>query len=248
VERLIPLEGCSNFRDLGGYPTRDGRRLRWRVLFRSDALHALSAADVARLRGEIGLGDVIDLRSSGELRADGRGRLEGEALRFHHLPLFDGGFAGGAAAAPARGLADLYFQMVEFAKAPIARVIETLADAPGPAVYHCAAGKDRTGVVSAVLLGLFGVPEDFVVADYAATQENLDRIVERLMASRSYREVLSALPPETLHAAPDTMLGLLQRLTGRYGSVRGYVRSTGVSDACIARLESRLLEPGGGGP
>ena len=75
-------------------------------------------------------------------------------------------------------------------------------------MYHCAAGKDRTGVVSAVLLGLLGVPDPVIVADYAATKENLDAIVERLMSTEGYYEMLSALPPDTMHAEPETMVGL----------------------------------------
>jgi hypothetical protein len=90
VDRKVSVEGCLNFRDLGGYPTESGGRLRWRQLFRADGLHALSARGVATVRDEIGLGDIVDLRSSAELSLDGRGPLEREAIRFHHLPLFDG--------------------------------------------------------------------------------------------------------------------------------------------------------------
>ena len=102
-------------------------------------------------------------------------------------------------------LTDRYFLLAEFAKRPIAAVIGTLAATDAPAVYHCAAGKDRTGVVSAILLGLLGVPDEVIVADYAATQENLDAIIERLMSTEGYHDMLSALPPDTLHAEPQTM-------------------------------------------
>ena len=199
MERHVDLEGCHNFRDLGGYPTRDGRQLRWRVLFRSDALHHLTPADVARLRGEIGLGDVVDLRSSGEIAIDGRGRLAAEDVRIHHLPLFDGEGTVSADLGARITLCDRYFLMTEHAKRPIARVIQTLAEAEGPAVYHCAAGKDRTGVISAVLLGLLGVADELIVADYAATRKNLDAIVARLMAERGLPE--HAGEPAARHAA-----------------------------------------------
>jgi protein-tyrosine phosphatase len=242
VERRIPLEGCLNFRDLGGHPTADGRSVRWRLVFRSDALHHLTPRDVAHLLDEIGLAHVVDLRSSGELDAEGRGPLERERLGFHHLPLFDGAIQGRRPAAELLDLADLYFAMAEFAGASIARVIQTLARASGPAVYHCAAGKDRTGVVSAVLLGLLGVRDEVIAADYAATRDNLDGIIERLLASEGYREVLAALPPDTMHAEPATMLSLLERIRGRYGSMRGYARAIGVSDADAERLCVRMLE------
>jgi protein-tyrosine phosphatase len=241
MERLIDLDGCHNFRDLGGYPARDGKRVRWRTLFRSDGLHLLSAADVARLRDEIGLGHIIDLRSSGELQIDGVGLLAEAPMQHHHVPLFDGEMPERQEIEPIT-LADRYFLMAEFAKKPIARVLTTLAEASTPAVYHCAAGKDRTGVISAVLLGVLGVRDEVIVADYAATQQNLDAIIERLMSSEGYQEMLSALPEDTLHAEPQTMISLLERVRERYGSMRQYVLSIGVSEGDVARIEERLLE------
>jgi len=242
MQRQVELEGCHNFRDLGGYPTREGGRLRWRMLFRSDALHQLTAADLAKLRGELGLGHVVDLRSSGEIAIDGRGRLAAEPVRIHHLPLFDDAGTASADLGARITLADRYFLMTEHAKRPIARVIQTLAEADAPAVYHCAAGKDRTGVVSAVLLGLLGVADEIIVADYAATKQNLDAIVARLMASEGYQSWLPNLPPDTLHAEPQTMISLLERVREKYGSMCGYVREIGVPDDAVERLERRLLE------
>jgi protein-tyrosine phosphatase len=243
MKRRIDLEGCFNFRDLGGYPTADGLRVRWRRLFRSDALHHLTPGDVERFRGELGIGDVVDLRSSSEMQAEGRGLLEGASVRFHHLPLFDGSVPEGRARAESLTLADRYFLMVELAKAPIARVVTALAGAEGPTVYHCAAGKDRTGVISAVLLGLLGVRDEVIVADYAATQEQLDEIIDRLMSTEGYQEMLGVLPADTLHAEPATMISLLERLRERYGSIEGYAREIGVSEESLARLRAGLLEP-----
>lgn len=240
MNRTIDLAGCLNFRDLGGYPTDDGRVVRWRQVFRSDALHHLSRQDVAHLRDELRLGEVIDLRSTAELRSEGRGPLAGETMRFHHYPLYDGETPKTAPSAELT-LTDRYFLLAEFAKAPIARVISTLAATDAPAVYHCAAGKDRTGVVSAILLGVLGVPEPVIVADYAATQENLDAIIERLMSTKGYHTMLSALPPDTLHAEPETMLTFLERMRDTYGSMAAYAHSAGVSEESIDRLRARLL-------
>lgn len=241
MDRTIDLDGCLNFRDVGGYPTSDGRTVRWRQVFRSDALHHLTRQDVAHLREAIGLGTVIDLRSTAELRSEGRGPLAQEPVAFHHLPLYDGQEVRSSATTDMT-LMDRYFLLAEFAKQPIARVISTLAASEAPAVYHCAAGKDRTGVVSAVLLGVLGVPEAVIVADYAATRENLDAIVERLMSTEGYQEMLSALPPDTMHAEPETMAGFLTRLHDAYGSMAGYARAAGVSDEAIDGLRARLLE------
>lgn len=243
MNRTIDLEGTLNFRDLGGYPTADGRAVRWRQVFRSDALHHLTRPDLAHLRDEIHLGMVIDLRSTGELRSEGRGPLAHEPVAFHHLPLFDGQAVKTAPAAADMTLTDRYFLLAEFAKEPIGKVVSLLAASAAPVVYHCAAGKDRTGVISAVLLGLLGVPDPVIIADYAATQENLDAIVERLMSTEGYYEMLSALPPDTLHAEPETMAGFLARLKDTYGSMDGYARSAGVSAEAIDALRARLLVP-----
>lgn len=242
VERLIPLEGCFNFRDIGGYPTRTGRRVRWRQLFRSDGLHALTPADVRTLRDDVGIERVVDLRSTSELRSEGRGLLADEPIDFHHLPLFDGDASVREQPPAEITLADRYVLLAEYAADRIARVVTTLATSPGPAVFHCAAGKDRTGVVSAVLLGLLGVADEVIVADYAATQDSLDQIVDRLMSLEGYRTMLSALPPDTMHANPETMVALLDRLHARWGSVEGYVRAAGVDADSIDRLTTRLLE------
>jgi protein-tyrosine phosphatase len=242
MKRVIELEGCLNFRDLGGYRTHDGQTVRWGQVFRSDALHLLTPADVQRLRDDLRIGEVIDLRSTDELRADGRGPLAGEAMRFHHLPLFDGIPAEVADRPDVRNLADRYFLLAEFARAPIARVLTTLAETSQPAVYHCAAGKDRTGVISAIVLGLLGVDDEIIVADYALTQENLEQIIDRLMATEGYQSMLAALPPDTLHAAPETMIALLERLRVKYGSMSDYAQQAGVPAAAIQRLRERLLD------
>lgn len=242
LSRVIDLEGCLNFRDLGGYPTVDGWTVRWRQVFRSDALHHLTTLDVRRLTDALRLRVVIDLRSSAELASEGRGRLGSEAVAFHHLPLFDAEDLNTEARSAVISLADRYYLLAEFARERVGRVLRTLADADEPAVYHCAAGKDRTGVVSAILLGLLGVPDEVIVADYVATQDNLDAIIERLMAAEGYQHMLAALPPDTLHAEPETMLGFLARLRERHGSLRGYALGAGLDEAALVRLTSRLLE------
>jgi protein-tyrosine phosphatase len=244
IERRIELEGCYNFRDLGGYPTADGRSVRWRQLFRSDALHHLTRRDVERLTREFGIGHVVDLRSSKELHSEGRGLLSSATPRFHHLPLFDGDLPEGAARSAVLSLADRYFLMVEWAKQAIARVVTTLAESNAPAVYYCAAGKDRTGVVSAVLLGVLGVRDEVIVADYAASQEKLDAVIGRLLATRSYQEMLAMLPEDTQHAEPETMISLLERVRERYGSVSDYALAAGVPRSGVERLRDRLLEAG----
>jgi protein-tyrosine phosphatase len=241
--RAIALEGCLNFRDLGGYPTAEGRTVRWRQVFRSDALHLLTPADIAVVRDELAVRDVIDLRSSAEVRSEGQGPLAEEDIRFHHLPLFDGEVrAEDRERAAQVSLVDRYVFLAELAQDRIGRVIGTIATADAGAVFHCAAGKDRTGVISAIVLGLLGVPDDVIVADYVATQDNLDAIVERLNSLEGYRTMLAELPPDTMHANPETMMEFLERMRSRHGTMERYAREAGLSDDVVARLRARLLE------
>jgi protein tyrosine/serine phosphatase len=240
--RIVEFEGCLNFRDLGGVSRPDGQRIRCGVIYRSDALHRLTGRDIERLRDELRIGHVIDLRSTPEVELAGRGPLGDEPIAFHHLPLYDGSMSGPAAHAFDLTLAERYFALLEIGKPAVSAVLRTLAGASAPAVFHCAAGKDRTGLVAALLLGLLGVSDEGIAADYALTRENLGAIVERLQALEGYQTVLEALPPDTMHAEPGTMLALLAQIRDHYGEIRGYAASAGVSNADLARLESRLLE------
>lgn len=239
---LVRLEGCVNFRDLGGWRTAEGRRVRSGRLFRSDALHRVTPADLARLRGELGVRTLIDLRSSREVAQEGRGPLCEAPVEYHHVPFFDVPERDPARQRPEGGLAGIYLAMLRFAGAPIARALETLAASPGAAVFHCAAGKDRTGVLSAVVLGSLGVVDEDIVEDYARTQHALPRIVERLRASEAYEYVFTELPPETLHADPATMQALLEAVRREWGSLGEYARAAGASQAALDALAERLLE------
>ena len=212
-------------------------------MFRSDALHALTPTDVGYLRDEIGLATVIDLRSTAELRADGDDPLRSAGIAHHHLPLFDGEAIRSETPPAAMTLADRYWLLAEYAKPKIAQVLTTLAASEGPAVYHCAAGKDRTGVISAVVLGILGVPDDIIVADYAATKENLDAIIERLMATKGYEAMLANLPPDTLHAEGETMVAFLERIRIEYGGMRAYAQAAGVAPDALEALVLRSVEP-----
>lgn len=242
-ERYVHLEGCHNFRDLGGYPARDGRRVRRGRVFRSDALHLLTESDVRRVRDELRLRAIIDVRSASEVRIDGAGPLAGPPVAYHHVPLFSDQTLAREPEEVPEDLGHRYFLMMRYAREPIGCVLRLVADARAPAVFHCAAGKDRTGVISAVILAILGVSEADIVDDYVCTSRNLDRIIERLRGSRAYRTIFTQLPPETLHADPGTMESLLHRVREAHGSMREYARTAGVDDDALARLEARLLEP-----
>ena len=239
----VELEGCFNFRDLGGYRTAEGRRLRTGRVFRSDGLQALTERDLDYLCNEIGLGAVIDLRSDEEVAEDGVGPI-GERVEIHRVPLFQNTRSGGGRdirrEMPAN-MGDLYFLMLTAARTPIVHVVELLAEIGAPAVFHCAAGKDRTGVISSLLLSLVGVPEDTIVADYAFSRQNLDQINARLGASASYQRLMDELPEGAYDADPAAMRHFLDRVRQEHGSMARWAEAAGIGGASRSRLEESLL-------
>lgn len=254
-ERLVELEHVHNLRDLGGYPAADGRQTRWGRLFRADGLYRLSwahvegtAADVARVRA-LGLHTVLDLRTDGELAERGRFPVEQIAVAFHHLPmidvLWDPDDGPGEGQDEADFLLGQYRWMLEASGPRIAEAFHRLA-LPGalPAVFHCAAGKDRTGILAALVLAGLGVADEHVVHDYALTAAAMDRT--RAWALRTSPEAAAgfASRPAAHHAAdPRAMAALLAELHEGFGSVRAYLGTIGVTNAVLYRLEDELLVP-----
>jgi protein-tyrosine phosphatase len=243
--RLVTLEAVHNFRDLGGYATADGRTTLWRTLYRADGLYRLTPADVAALE-PLGLRTVIDLRSAPELDERGRFPVDAHPVVFHHLPIVDRTWAQGDAPEYERDedfLIWAYQDMLTVGAPRFARAFEVLAQ-PGalPAVFHCAAGKDRTGLLAAMLLGSLGVSDDDIVADYALTVEGMARF--RVWAAREWpewTERMASIPAAYTAALPEAMRHILDELRAEHGTIRNYVRSIGVSDDTLATLESVLL-------
>jgi len=240
--RRYPLDGCFNFRDLGGYPAENGYRLRWGLLFRSDSLHELSPSDLAILRDEIGIRDAIDLRSSREIASEHLGGLRGEPISVHHYPLFDGNTMDQGGSLRLLPLDETYLMILETAQNTIARVLTTIAHANHPLVFFCAAGKDRTGVISAIVQSLLGVPDEVIVEDYTLSQESMVGIIGRLKRMGGYESIFSLLPEHTLHARGETMSSFLTQAKERYGSFSSYLLHAGVSPSALTELRKRFLE------
>ncbi|MGI9432588.1 MAG: tyrosine-protein phosphatase [Myxococcota bacterium] len=233
----VELAGVVNARDLGGWATAAGR-VRRGQLYRSGALHGATPADVARLRDDLGVRWIVDLRGAREIELDGLGALAAPPVQHLSLSLLEG------ASDPARAatLLERYVEILERAGGPLAHLLETLATTADPVLVHCFAGKDRTGVVAAVVLGVLGVADADIVADYARTREQLPAIRASLEASRAFAEVVDRFPPETLHADPETMEQFLVEVRGRFGDMRGYVRGIGVTERTLSALAERLIE------
>lgn len=243
--RLIALDGVHNFRDLGGYPTADGRTTRWGRLYRADGLFRLTTADVEALR-PLGLRTVVDLRTHEELELRGRFPVEAHPVAFHHIPVLDTTWAH-----PDEHIDDVaeflcgkYQEMLTDAPHRFAEALDLLGAADAlPAVFHCAVGKDRTGVTAMLVLGSLGVPREYIAADYELTSEAMHRM--QAWAQRQMPELFARMAemPEAFRGAmAEAMFRLVDRIEAEHGSVRSYALAIGVQPATLTRFEAELLE------
>jgi protein-tyrosine phosphatase len=235
-----PLDGAFNFRDLGGLPAPGGRTVARGKLFRSDTLQALSARDVALLRDQIGLRVVVDLRLAHEVNDEGRGPLAAEAaIGYVHAPL---GMASTAGIAPEQVLEALYLQCL--ASPSTLQAVEHIAAHAGQAtLFHCAAGKDRTGVVAAMVLSLLGVDDEVIVADYLDSAPNMPRMLARFAGWPRYRDHLASMPPQVYAVQEAPIRSMLQALREQHGTAREWALEGGIAAASIDRLRRELITP-----
>ena len=239
LERHLPFEHVFNFRDLGGYATADGRSVKWRTVFRADGIHRLSVADLASLN----VRTVLDLRTPDELE---RGRCEHDSIGYHHLPILqtpwtEMGFEGELDAVTF--LADRYVDMLDEGRESIARALHILGeDSSLPLVFHCAAGKDRTGVVAAVLLGILGVADDDIAADYSLSRLGMTRFKEWIVENfPDAADAMSKQPDAFLAAPAEAMHLFLERVRATFGSFDAYVAGLGVDAATLDAVRRNLL-------
>ena len=246
--RLVRLDAVHNFRDMGGYPTFDGHCTRWRRLFRADGLYRLTGADLEVVR-LLGLNTVIDLRTHAELEERGTFPVAEHPVAFHHVPVIDSTWNVNAAThvTGATDAADFlehaYLSMLDEGELRLAEALTTLC-APGalPAVFHCAAGKDRTGMLAMMILGCLDVLPEYIVADYALTAAGMERMRE--WSLREYPELharIMAGPIVFSAAVPEAMQRMIRHVSDGYGSIREFALAVGVPSSAIAHLRSELL-------
>ena len=245
--RLIGLEAVHNFRDLGGYATADGRSTRWRTLFRSDGLYRLRGADDMSRVMQLGLKSVIDLRTEREQREQGIFPTDDIEVTFHHLSIVDVTWSDTETPEfddEVEFLVWGYRDMLEIGSSRFADAMHVLAQTESlPAVFHCAAGKDRTGVLAALLLSSLGVEDAHICADYGLTQDAMRRSIAWSKVHRpELAERYATIPKAYLAADPRAMQIILTELAQQHGSVRNYVREIGVADATVEALGNLLLE------
>jgi len=254
----IELEGAVNVRDLGGLPTTDGGTTVPGRLLRSENLQELSPSDVTRLVDEIGLTTVVDLRSTNEVAIEGPAPLDAVAgVRHAHHPVLrefldvsdtvKAALLTEAAEAdreryPSDPMCGHYLGYLENRPEEVTAALRSIATAPGAAIVHCAAGKDRTGVVVALALTAAGVEPEAIVADYAASADRIEAIIERLARSKMYAGGVSGVPIRAHTPRTETMKAFLEQLGVRYGGLAAWLTANGFTAEELAQLRAKLRQ------
>jgi len=249
-DRNIEIEFVGNLRDLGGYRTGKGSRVAWRRLYRSGELRHKTEEDVARLRRDTRLASVLDLRDDTEIREERVKLLSDGGIRYHNVPLITG-----------RGSPDpddedefnnrftnmgefyMYLLGQEDFSEKLANALEIIANPENhPILFHCAVGKDRTGILAAAVLNILGVADEDIIDDYNLTTRNMPGFFERMKGIPEAEDMLEKLPAYLWEASRESMALVLSEIRRDYGSVRGYLEAHGTDSGLFDRLEDVLLD------
>ncbi|MGH2377806.1 MAG: tyrosine-protein phosphatase [Candidatus Limnocylindria bacterium] len=233
--RHFDWEGCFNARDLGGLPLHSGGVTRHGVFVRGDTLCDLTA-DGRRSLLDDGVRTVVDLRGDEEIANEPNPFAEIAGVRYIHRPLNDPGVV--TKIQQVEDAVERYRIMLDENAERIAAIVTVIAEAERSVLFHCFAGRDRTGIIAAILLRIVGVPDDVIVADYAVSDERLATRYEQWRAKQTPEQ--RARMDASIVEAEETIRGTLDHLDARYGGVEGYLTANGVPESLIARVRADL--------
>lgn len=236
--RLLSVEGAYNLRDIGGYAAATGYATRWRVLLRSGSLHALAPKGHVAL-AELGLRSLIDLRTSHEIAAEPNPFAHDPQVRYLHLPLIDA-LSSERGEQQAPSLQDVYRYILDQRRTALGQVFVHLAEPDAlPALVHCTAGKDRTGLVVALLLSIAGVPKHMIAADFALSEPAL---AVAPAFSHHREQLVNSGRGHLLSAPPELITESLNYLEEQHGSIAAYLHTCGLSEPILHTLRAALLD------
>jgi protein-tyrosine phosphatase len=245
--RRIDFEGSFNFRDLGGWRTTDGRSVRWQRLYRADSVHLMTEADVKRAHEDLGVRTLIDLRSEMEVQFGSVGALGELVTSRIHAPVTSRAVDAPVAAAQSadrspEAMVEQYLGILDHSSDLVVEAVEALSsDEALPGVFFCAAGKDRTGVLAAVVLGAIGVRDEDIVADYVLTEESIEAIITRFASNENAPAMYRDLPPSHFAPFAETMERVIEGVRERYGSFADYLTSRGLPPDALRSLRESLI-------
>lgn len=237
----VELQGAYNVRDLGGLRVKDGRRTRQGLIYRGDSLDNITPADAAVLFDKLGIGTIVDLRTKAETELSG---LAFPVQRYRYSVLAEGrlGQEPFPSDDPAE-LAKVYLKNLEGGRAAVKGtfdVIGTNLRAGVATLYHCAAGRDRTGIMSALLLGLVGVSDGQIAVDYVQSNRNARRVTKKLAENPLYANHESH-QREVIMLDERAIIGFMRLLREEDGGPRQFCLDSGVSEETIATIEDLFV-------
>ena len=240
--REIKFDGIINCRDLGGYRAKGGRTIAERRLFRSGYVHPATVRDLNRLKEELKLTSVINLRHNKAGQQKEVSLLIEGGIKYFNTPFFNYQQEEINYDFTNMGEAFLFrIRHKEYAK-PIINALEIIADPKNlPLLFHCGAGKDRSGLVAAFVLSVVGVAESDIIADYILSAPYMRELVTNMMNDPGTPEEEKNLPAYSWDATAESMALFLSGLKQEFGSARGYLEINGADKSLFVRLEKALL-------
>ena len=241
TDRWLQFEGLSNIRDVGGLPVRGGGVTRSGVLLRSESLESVTPQDVRTLREDFDLRLILDLRTDREIARHGESPLAAEGVetaQFSFIP--EAGLALPETEDDVHPMVGHYLGYLSERGANVVGAVRRLVAAEGAALVHCAAGKDRTGTLVALVLETVGVQREAVVEDYALSAERIDALFRKWTAA-SGEEMPSAEELDRHRPRADAMARVLAVLDERDGGAAAWLQANGLTDSELAALRAKFL-------
>jgi protein-tyrosine phosphatase len=245
--RQIEFENIPNFRDIGGYRTREGNTVAWRRLFRSAGINRMTDRDLEKLRQELGLMSVIDLRSDFEIKHQGTGLISGTGIKYYNVAFLSDGKDSQEDIREFNefpNMGEFYVHLVRQRRfgQRMVKALEVIAEAENhPMVFHCTVGKDRTGILAAVLLSVLGVPDEDIENDYCLTGPFIEALFEQLTNETKNMEEPFKLPDFFWRTEPESIALLMASFRKEYGSTSDYLKAHGAEPSLVNRLKASLL-------
>ena len=245
--RHLKFNSVTNFRDLGGYGTRNGKEVAWRRIFRSGEFARINHDEYRRLTEEIGLATVLDLRSDLEIKRQGTGLPSESGIKYYNISFITDGGSREADEQRYRTFTDMGQFYLDITRDKgfgqrIVQALEIIAEPENhPLVFHCAIGKDRTGILAAMLLSSLNVSNKDIIDDYSLSGPYMEELLKTINDDPKMAEGVKALPAYFWKAAPESMTMFLMTLCRDYGSVADYLKAMGADNSLAKRLEKALL-------
>lgn len=232
-KRHLQLSGCFNLRELGGYVTTEGKSISWRTVLRGDSLHKLASESQQAIIG-YGVKTIIDLRTPSEVNQERYPLSKSPKINYLNLPLLEEKNFPQLRAK--KTLLEHNVFMLKERSPQIKQILETIASNQTALVIHCAGGKDRTGIIIALLLAIANVPVATIAEDYALSEKYTQPLYAKIK-QQAIQEGFDRL----LLSPPQTMLDTLSYLNKHYGGINGYLQAIDIDNVTIKRLQTILI-------